>query len=255
MDLYDSFVLGGDIEYLKNVEEVRPIVKERKERPRELSLARIFRRVRESLVDYEIDGPLLEETDRWMKRIKREYKAGETLRKAEAKELSEDASKWEAMIWRPLLERPIVELTRKGALNPKALLATSNREPSSLFEVKIWKNLPSVARSDFCDAARCLLVEASTPASMVALRGFEALVREYYRLKIGKESGKKALGFIIRELRKVPDINTRLLGYIDYIRSEKRNLAQHPDKIFTQKEAERIFMEIIDVVHNIYAEM
>lgn len=255
MDLYDSFILGGDIEYLKNVEQVKPIVKERKERPKQLSLTRILRRISGDLEEYQIDDELQEEINGWIKRLQREYKAGQTLRKAEAEQLSEDASKWEEMIWRKLAERPIVELTRKGALNQKALLATSHGESSSLFEKKIWKNLSSVAKSDFCDAARCLLVEASTPASMVALRGFEALVREYYRFRTGKECGKKALGFIVRELRKIPDINTRLLGYVDYIRSEKRNLAQHPDKTFTQKEAERIFMEIINVAHDIHAEM
>lgn len=87
MDLYDSFFLGGDIEYLKNVEEVEPIVKERKEKPKELSLVRILRRISENLMEYQIDGLLQEEIDRWIRRLQRAYKANEILRKAEAERI------------------------------------------------------------------------------------------------------------------------------------------------------------------------
>lgn len=86
MDLYDSFIIAGDIEYLKNVQEVKPIVKRRKEKPRALSLIRILRRISENLGEYQIDGPLQEAIDEWIKRLRREYKANETLRKAEAKD-------------------------------------------------------------------------------------------------------------------------------------------------------------------------
>lgn len=46
-------------------------------------------------------------------------------------------------------------------------------------------------------------------------------------------------------------INKQLILYMDYIRSEKRNIAQHPTRIFTQKEAERMFMEIVCATHDI----
>ena len=46
-----------------------------------------------------------------------------------------------------------------------------------------------------------------------------------------------------------------MLNNLDFLRSEKRNIAQHPEKIFSQKEAERIFMDIISAVHDIYEDM
>ena len=153
-----------------------------------------------------------------------------------------------------MFARPFIEF-KKGALNQKALIFTSEGKPSNIFDKKVWKALPKIAQSDFSDAAKCLLVEASTPATMVALRGIEAVIRRYYAQKTKKASEKKNLGSIIKELHKTPQANKKLLDYLDYIRSEKRNIAPHPDKVFTQREAERIFMEIVSATHDIYAEI
>lgn len=254
MDLYDAFDLGGDIEYLKQVERIEPTVKERKA-ARELTLLGVLRRIMKELVRNSIDDELQDTIYRWTTKLEREYRAGQKLKGADAKELSDDADRLEDLLYRQLLDRPIVEFSRKGALNQKALVGTSRGYSSALFEQEIWRDLPSIAKSDFSDAAKCLLIEASTPAAMVALRGMEAVVREYYKVKKGRESGKKALGPIIKELRNLPDANAKLLEHIDYLRSEKRNLAQHPDKTFDQREAERIFMEIISTVHDIRSDM
>lgn len=66
---------------------------------------------------------------------------------------------------------------------------------------------------------------------------------------------KKILYQIIDELKNLPDANTKLLGYLDYLRSEKRNLAQHPNKTYSQGEAERGLMHIINAVHEIFSNM
>lgn len=255
MDLYDAFFLGGDIEYIKNVKDLEEEIVKVRKKTKLLSLLSILRRISRDLIEYDINDQMQEIVSDWITKFEREYKAGQKIKEADAEELSEDGDKLEGMISRELYNRPIVELTRKGALSQRALLATSDGLPSAIFNKKIWEKLSSIAKSDFSDAAKCLLVEASTPATMVALRGLEAVIRDYYSFKKGQECGKKALGVIIRELRSLPDANTKLLGYIDYLRSEKRNLAQHPDKTFTQREAERIFMEIINAVHDISLEM
>jgi hypothetical protein len=88
---------------------------------------------------------------------------------------------------------------------------------------------------------------------MVALRGMEAVIRKYYNLKTKKPAGRQNLGNIIDQLRIVKGINKRLIEHMDYIRSEKRNIAQHPNKIYSQREAERIFMEIVSATHDIFA--
>ena len=60
---------------------------------------------------------------------------------------------------------------------------------------------------------------------------------------------------LIKEMRELPDANKKLLDYMDYLRSEKRNLAQHPNKTYSQGEAERVLMEIINAVHDIFSDM
>jgi len=200
------------------------------------------------------DETIYENIKEWTTRLERNYKKGQKISKKDGKELSEDAARWQDLIDKELCARPCIEFKR-GALNQKALLLTSEAKPSDIFEKKMWKELPKIAQSDFSDSAKCLLIGASTPATMVALRGIEAVIREYYTLKTKKEVRNKNLGVIIKELQKVPEVNQKLIGYIDYIRSEKRNIAQHPDKVFTQREAERIFMEIISATHDIYTEI
>ncbi len=195
------------------------------------------------------------EVDYWITKLGRGYKAEQKIKESDAEELSVDAQKFDDMLACELLGRPIIELEETGILNPSALFKTSQGKPSSIFGKKIWKKLSPIAQSDFSDAAKCLLVEASTPATMVALRGLEAVMRKYYCFRTGKDCIKKNLGAILKELQSLTDAKEGLLGYIDYLRKERRNLAQHPDKTFNQLEAERIFSEIISAVHDICSNM
>lgn len=200
------------------------------------------------------DEQVLENVKIWIPRLKRTYKKGQKIKKQDGNELSTDAERWLDLIYKELCARPCIEF-QKGVLNQQALVSTSKGKPSNIFDRKVWKSLPKIARNDFSDAAKCLLVGASTPATMVALRGIEAVIRRYYSLKAKKAVGRKNLGSIIEELQRIPNANEKLLEYMDYIRSEKRNIAQHPTKIFNQREAERIFMEIVSATHDIYAEI
>lgn len=254
MDLFDAFVLGGDVEYLKNAEVIMPTAKERGP-GRELSLMDVLRRIRRNLTEFGINETMARLVEEWITKLRREYRAGQEIEQKDSEALGEDADTLEALLERALLDRPVIEFTRRGALNQRALIATSRGDSSSIFDEKIWDGLPIIAKSDFADAAKCLLFEASTPAAMIALRGMEGVIRGYYEFSIGRECGKKSLGSITKELRSLPYANTKLLDYIDYLRSEKRNLAQHPDKVFTQREAERIFMEIISAVYDIHSEI
>jgi len=190
----------------------------------------------------------------WMAKLERTYKKGQKISKKDGKELSQDADRWQALIDKELCARPCIEF-QKGALNQKALVDMSKGKPSSFFENDVWKELPKIAQSDFSDAAKCLLAGAATPATMVGLRGIEAVIREYYAAKTKKSTEKEDLFNIIKELEQMPQINKNLMGYIQYIRAEKRNIAQHPNRVFTQMEAERIFMEIVSATHDIYADI
>ena len=72
-----------------------------------------------------------------------------------------EAHKFDDMIADDLLGINIIELEEAAVLNTQALLETSEGKRSSIFETKTWKKLPSIANSDFSDAAKCLLVLAS----------------------------------------------------------------------------------------------
>lgn len=248
LDFLDSFNLGSALQYLRLVRHFLPSVKGGR------LVLFALRRCLTILEQNEVDGDFQSRVHGWIKYFERDYRRGEKLTKKDAESLKKDVEKWTTMLRRELKERPCIEMV-KGALNQKALIDTSLGKSSSFFAEEIWLKIPEIARSDFSDAAKCLLVKTSTPAAMIALRGTEAIVREYYTFKTGMTGEKKPLGTIIRELRAQPDANTSLLGYIDYLRSQKRNLAQHPDKIFTESEAERVFMEILNAVHDIYSEM
>ena len=99
-----------------------------------------------------------------------------------------------------------------------------------------------------------MLAGAYTAAAMVCLRGMEEIIREYYTQQIG-DPKRKGLFDLIEELRKLKTTNKNLLGYLNFIRSDKRNMAAHPNKIFNEEETERIFMHITAAIPDIYLDM
>lgn len=249
MEFSDVFEIGMTTEFIRQSDLAGHEVK-----GKDWLLENIYAAI-DSLATCEIeDDFVFESMWEWTKRLNRTYKKGERIKKKDGKELAKDAGRWQDLIYKELSAKPCIEF-QKGALNQKALVLTSEGKPSAIFSKKVWKALPKIAQSDFSDAAKCLLVGASTAATMVTLRGIEAVVRKYYSLKTKRTVGKKNLGDMLKELQEMPPVNKKLIGYIDYIRSEKRNIAQHPTKVFNQREAERIFMEIVSATHDIHAEI
>ena len=246
--LYDAYFLGTCIEYLRHLEEFEDILVKSRKQAKELPVLTVLRNIAGDLKENEMNPIIQMYVDGWISKLRREYKSGESLKEADAKELTSVAETIMDMISEDLIGRPIIELEEPDLLNTQGLLELSEGKRSSIFDNKTWKKLPSIAKRDFSDAAKCLLVKASTPATMVVLRGFEAVMREYYCFRTKKDCSKKNLGIILKELRGLPDAKEKLLGYIDFLRSERRNLAQHPDKRFSQEEAESIFSEIVNAV-------
>lgn len=247
LDFSDVFELGSASEFIRQSDSADYMVKGKSQ------LIETINHLLADLIRHDIEDEfVLKSMYDWAARLERNYKKGQKISKKNGKELSEETNRWQDLIYKELCGRPCIEY-RKGALNQKALILTSEGLPGDIFELSVWKKLPKIAQSDFSDSAKCLLIGASTPAAMVVLRGMEAVIRQYYALRTKKEAGRN-LGIIIKELSKVQGVNKKLIGYIDYIRSEKRNIAQHPDKVFTQREAERMFMEIVNATHDIYAD-
>lgn len=137
----------------------------------------------------------------------------------------------------------MIEVFTEGTLNSKKLLGGGG----SFFPKDVWNMLSIIQKSDINDACNCLLTKSWTPSVMISLRAAEDSIRKFYEFKTGNDSKRKGWKNIIDELSNIASINKSLLGYLDYIR-EIRNTAEHPDEIFDQMEAERVFHQVVNLI-------
>ena len=252
MDLRDAFEMGHRLQYIRRSEWLEPNVKG------EYLLLDNLKRFESLLKENDLNHDVQDDISKWIKKLDKNYEEEQEITKDDARRLSRKAREWQVLVSRLLGERRVLELIRIGALNQEALLALSKGEPSAFVDEETWNSLSDIEKSDFSDAAKCLLAGIPTPAVMVALRGAEATVKNYYKFKTGKSSKKKTWGPMVEELQsraKELKIQGTFLGYLDYIRDAKRNFAEHPNKIFGQREAELIFMEVVNLVQDTYAEV
>jgi hypothetical protein len=125
---------------------------------------------------------------------------------------------------------------------------------ASQFLGNISNRISDVARNDLSNGVRCLYHGIHTAAAMVSLRASEDAVRRYYEFKTGQKVGSADWKFILDELLKRQDVRRSLVGHLDYVR-EKRNEAEHPDRIFDQDEAENTFLTVTNLIKEIYDEI
>jgi hypothetical protein len=194
----------------------------------------------------------------WIKELEKKEEKNARITEDDALKLSQDATKWQHYLAGLLHERQVIELVRSGTLNQKALIDASKGETNAFFNEKTWNALSNIEKNDFSNAAKCLLAGIPTPAVMIVLRGAEATVKKYYEFKTGDPAKEKMWGAIVKELkRRATELNMKdsFIGYLDYIRDAKRNFAEHPNTVYGQREAELIFMEVINLVQDTYAEI
>ncbi len=248
----DVFWIGMDVQYVRLCNSVKPYVKG--ETWLLSTLERLKRRVEECRLNSEVQ----QEVAAWIKKLSKNYKDKEEIRPKDMEQLNKDGDRWRDLLQEELLERILFEFLPSGALNQTELQKTSEGEPSAFFEEKIWNALSQIEKSDFSNSATCLLCGLPTPAVMVALRGTEATVKKYYEHKTGDNAQEKMWGPMIEELKRRSEelkIRATFLGYLDYIRDAKRNFAEHPNKIYDQRDAELLFMETVNLVQDTYTEM
>lgn len=252
MKLRDAFWLGSKLHYVRRCEHIKPHVKG------EDYLLQNLRTIESALKEHGLNHQVKNEIAQWIEKLDKKYGEKKSIDDDDATALHADCTRWERLISRLLFARPVLELTRIGTLNQQALIETSEGNPSAFFDEKTWSALSKIEKSDLSDAAKCLLAGISTPAAMVALRGAEATVKKYYGFKVGKPARKKQWGPMVEELEsraKELKVKKTFLGYLDYVRDAKRNFAEHPNTIFEQREAELIFMQVLNLVHDTYLEM
>ncbi len=102
------------------------------------------------------------------------------------------------------------------------------------------------------------MFDSGTPSTMVALRGGEAAIRQYYQSSTGLVAGNKTWRQITHELKKDASkygISDTFISFLDYLGEAKRNFAQHPNKIYSIREAAVIFMQIVAMIEDIYSQI
>lgn len=169
---------------------------------------------------------------------------------ADAKKLVLIAERIEVAIRKEITRRNFGELTPvQGMLNYNRLL--SEGLPSLLGDTA-WK-VPKIVKQDLEEAIKCLSYGAPTASVMIGLRAVEGMLGEVHTSLTGDKSRKvwKQLLEGIRQDLKTKGIeNSPLFGYLDYVR-DVRNKADHPDRTFTLREAEELFMHAIHIIREV----
>jgi len=173
--------------------------------------------------------------------------------------LTESRDSWKSLLY-VIPKHKLGKKLEGIGLEEKELQKLANKQ-RSFFSSETWANMSLIEKSDFADAAKCLLAELPTPAVMVALRGAEASVRSLYTLTTGKKpTNKDTWVGMTTKLKKRINIEDRhertieenFISSIAYCGNSKRNPALHPNKIYSMDDAVDFFFHIVSLVSTIY---
>ena len=201
---------------------------------------------------------IIDDILKWIDIFNKNYDDEERIKNEDAKKLRESVNIWREEIRKELDTKPLYKIELKSGLDINEVSKLANNKPSEFIPEQIWKKLTEIEKSDYSDAAKCLILDTATPSVMVALRGAEASLGNYYRHKTQNDPGKKTWRTLTKELKENAEalgIQETFIGFLDYIGDAKRNFAQHPNKIYTLREAVVIFMQVIAMVEDIYTQM
>jgi len=247
MELFDFFpvcYLMRDLEYLRAATLGKfPVMGEQ-------YIYAALKRVRNLISKYELHENVLPEMNVWIRRLKKRYKGMQKLRQDDADNLNTWVIEWTRVLEDRFLYMKLLELRTKGRINYLSLIDEGAR---FFFEKKKnWNKLSVIAKEDLENAGDCLLSDIPTPSVMLCLRVVEDVFRKYYRRKTKKEVDGKRWVECVDDLKKRYNVNQTLVGHLDFIRKYGRNPAQHPDKRFSDREAENIFLRCIEVIEEMY---
>jgi hypothetical protein len=182
-----------------------------------------------------------------------QYKYGRekpNIEDADAKKLALVVERIEASMKQEISRRNFAELTPvEGMLNYNRLLTEGVR---SLLGDTAWK-LDKIVSHDLDEAIKCLSYGAPTASVMIGLRAVEGMLKQVHTNLTGDQSKKmwkQLLEGIQEDLKDKGIEESPLFGYLDYVRG-MRNQADHPDRTFTQLEAEQLFMHAIHIIKEV----
>lgn len=169
-----------------------------------------------------------------------------------AKELSNLIERIRGVFLKELEGKHFLEISPSGLLNYSSLLQDGL---SALFTTEgLEEKLSDIIRNDLNEAVRALAYDIPTASAMISLRAVEGAIRELYKALKGQEcrmAWKDALNEVERELKARELESKSLEGYLDHFRNV-RNEAEHPDRVFTRKEAEHILVHSAYAIEEIY---
>jgi len=133
-----------------------------------------------------------------------------------------------------------------------------------VFQIDSWAFIPDAAKLDITEGARALLFNLPTCASFMFLRALEDCLRKICSSLSPSEKQLMfgaAIDLISKERAKFSieeKTFDRQISFLRYIKDEYRNPSAHPDKSFSQKEAEQLFQVInvaVDKLSYLYDHM
>lgn len=255
MKLIDSFELGRDYEYMAHLTSIKTWVFS--ETGEKGYIIDMLKEMKEILESEDSLKNVVKEVSNLIDELKKDYPEPEVVIKSkDAEKVQEKISSLLRQIRDSIRRKQIVEVEKQTGLNPDELRKTADNSWSEFIPEETWEKLSEIEKSDFSDAAKCLLLGTATPSVMVVLRGAEASVRNFYLKKTGNEPGTKTWRQLVKDLKdqcEELDIKDTFVGYLDYIGDALRNFAQHPNKIYSLREAVIIFMQVMGLVEAIYS--
>ncbi len=182
-------------------------------------------------------GPLMFEYG--VAKSRREMLSGNSLnviKGDEKQDIMERAQRWYNLIYKQLGSRLFSTLSEDSV--------------TKLFPRGLTNKIDSETIDDIQDGIWCLIYSLPTPGAMILFRVAERELRKYVRLV----AGEPVNGWTdnVRKLEQSERADRSITKEFDWLK-EKRNAAEHPDKRYTQEEAEEILHRISGLVKAIYA--
>jgi len=249
MNIDSIYRLGLWIQRFRDSRNILPIVKRG-----EGDLLYGLKLVQEILEENDMGRQCITEIPKWKEKLESNYKDNTRVKKEDANQLVLDSTGWNKEIHTNLMRKYVMAIA-ESVLSPNELIKLASSEPNKFIQEELYTKLTDIEKSDFSDAAKCLLLGSATPSVMVMFRGAEACIRNFYFHKTGHEPGKKSWRWLTRELKRQAQtlkIEETFIGYLDYIGKEKRNFAQHPNKVYSLREAAIVFMQVVGMVEDVY---
>lgn len=193
----------------------------------------------------QISKPTQNSISSFMDSLNEKYSEDEnpSLKRSDAVELQDIAKLWFDRVQSEISEIVVFRAYTEGRLNPKKLCDGAK----TFFQPKVWKKLPKIVKEDLEETAKCLLTQSWTASGLMSMRALESGVRKYYTEITGNSGDDKTFGQMTSELRNNQDADSKLIGYLDYLKDTRNDLA-HPNIRINQFEAEQAFQHTIQIL-------